>query len=121
MTSRYILFTSAAAAGLLLASSFAHGQSSRYDALTNAPFKGDFPTPEAAELLKDELFYQRAVQVYLWALPAVNMYAMKEGSEKIYGAGYSVLPVWKATAFTKLIRVIDIFCALRQESAGKIL
>jgi hypothetical protein len=27
----------------------------------------------------------------------------------------------EATAFTELIRVIDIFCALRQESAGKIL
>jgi hypothetical protein len=26
-----------------------------------------------------------------------------------------------ATAFTELIRVIDIFCALRQESDGKIL
>jgi curved DNA-binding protein CbpA len=33
-------------------------------------------------------------------------------------AGTSALA---ATAFTELIRVIDIFCALRQESAGKIL
>ena len=30
-------------------------------------------------------------------------------------------PPAQATAFTELIRVIDIFCALRQESAGKIL
>ncbi|WP_239482826.1 DUF1254 domain-containing protein [Paraburkholderia sp. C35] len=65
------------------------------DALANAPFVGDFPTQESADLLKDELYFQRAVQVYLWALPAVNMYAMKEGSEKTYGAGYNVLPVWK--------------------------
>jgi hypothetical protein len=80
---------------LLLASSLVHAQSSRYDALTDAPFKGDFPSSEAADLLNDELFFQRAVQVYLWSLPAINIWAMKEGSEKTYGAGYNVLPVWK--------------------------
>jgi len=95
MNLRGFLFASTAAVGLLLASSFAHAQPSRYDALASAPFKGDFPTTETAELLKDELYFQRAVQVYLWSLPAVNMYAMKEGSEKTYGAGYNVLPVWK--------------------------
>jgi hypothetical protein len=65
------------------------------DALVNAEFKGDFPSKDAAQLLADELYFQRAVQVYLWSLPAINIYAMKEGSEKIYGAGYNVLPVWK--------------------------
>jgi hypothetical protein len=39
---------------LVVAASFAHAQ-----------FKGDFPTPEAADLLNDELYFQRAVQVYL--------------------------------------------------------
>lgn len=68
---------------------------SSHDALVNAEFKGDFPTKEAAEMLDDELYFQRATQVYLWALPAINIYAMKEGSEKTYGAGYNVLPVWK--------------------------
>jgi hypothetical protein len=82
-------------AGLIAATPFSHAQTSRFDALANAPFKGDFPTPEAADLLTDELYFQRAVQVYLWSLPAVNMWAMKEGSEKTYGAGYNVLPVWK--------------------------
>ena len=41
--------------------------------------KDDAPT------LTDELFFQRAVQTYLWALPALNMYGMKEGSEKVFG------------------------------------
>jgi hypothetical protein len=45
--------------------------------------------------LKDELLYQRATQSYLWALPLLNMRAMKEGSEKTFGAGYNVLPIWK--------------------------
>ena len=32
---------------------------------------------------------------YIWALPALNMYGMKEGSEKVFGKGYNVLPIWK--------------------------
>jgi hypothetical protein len=67
-----------------------------HDGLANAEFKGDFPTKDSAEVLADELYFQRATQVYLWSLPAVNIYAMKEGSEKTYGAGYNVLPVWKS-------------------------
>ena len=46
--------------------------------------------------LKDEAdSSQRAVQSYIWALPALNMVAMKEGSEKVFGKGYNVLPIWK--------------------------
>jgi hypothetical protein len=41
-------------------------------------------------MLDDELYFQRATQLYLWSLPAVNIMAMKEGSEKAYGAGYNV-------------------------------
>jgi hypothetical protein len=43
----------------------------------------------------DELQFQRAVQTYLWALPALNMVAMKEGEEAKFGGGYNVLPIWK--------------------------
>jgi hypothetical protein len=41
------------------------------------------------------LFFQRAVQSYIWALPALNMVAMKEGAEKTFGNGYNVLAIWK--------------------------
>jgi hypothetical protein len=58
-------------------------------------FAGGYPTAEATKRLKDELLFQNAVQTYLWALPALNMYGMKEGSEKTFGNGYNVLPVWK--------------------------
>src|SRR5262245_29510870 len=43
--------------------------------------------------IKDELPYQRATQSYLWALPLLNMRAMKEGSEAKFGEGYNVLPI----------------------------
>ena len=39
--------------------------------------------------------FQRATQTYLWALPLINTLGMKVGSEKAFGAGYNVLPVWK--------------------------
>jgi hypothetical protein len=34
--------------------------------------------------LKDEQVFQRAVQTYTWIMPALNMYGMKEGSEKVF-------------------------------------
>jgi hypothetical protein len=64
-------------------------------ALTAADFEHGYPTAEGAAALKDELLYQHATQSYLWALPALNMYAMKEASEAKFGAGYNVLPIWK--------------------------
>lgn len=73
----------------------AWSQGARADDLSSLPFKEDFLSKEDASKLKDELVYQRAVQAYLWALPALNMYGMKEGSEKTFGKGYNVLPIWK--------------------------
>jgi hypothetical protein len=43
----------------------------------------------------EELVFQRGVQSYLWALPAMNVFAMKEGSEEVFGPGYNVMPVWR--------------------------
>lgn len=68
---------------------------SRYGQLADLPFDGGYPTQEGVTQLKNELLFQRGVQSYLWALPALNMYAMKEGSERVFGAGYNVLPIWK--------------------------
>jgi hypothetical protein len=80
---------------LLACCTHALGQTSRYDELANLPFENGYPTKEGVETLKDELLFQRAVQSYIWALPALNMYAMKEGSEKVFGKGYNILPIWK--------------------------
>ncbi|MCO5189682.1 MAG: DUF1254 domain-containing protein [Anaerolineae bacterium] len=66
-----------------------------WDDLINLSFDGGYPTAEAAERLFDELDFQRAVQVYLWALPAMNVDAMRRGSEAAFGAGNHILPVWK--------------------------
>src|SRR5499427_397237 len=75
--------------------SSAAGQTSRFDQLANLPFEENRPTTETAQTLRDELLFQRATQAYLWALPLINTLGMKVGSEKAFGAGYDVLPVWK--------------------------
>jgi hypothetical protein len=72
-----------------------------WDDLINLPFDGGYPTSEASERLFDELDFQRAVQVYLWALPAMNVDAMRRGSEAVFGAGNHTLPVWKDRLNTK--------------------
>jgi hypothetical protein len=47
----------------------AFAESAHWDELSKLPFKDNFPTPEASAKLYDELQFQRACQVYLWALP----------------------------------------------------
>ncbi len=73
----------------------AETKTSHYEKLANLPFKGGYPSEEAIQTLDDELYFQRAVQTYLWALPAVNMYAMKEGLGKTFGEGYNVVSVFE--------------------------
>ncbi|HEX4987057.1 MAG TPA: DUF1254 domain-containing protein [Burkholderiales bacterium] len=73
----------------------ARAQTSYHDELADLPFDGGYPTREGMEKLREELFFQRAVQAWIWALPALNLYAMKEGSEGKFGKGYNVLPIWK--------------------------
>jgi hypothetical protein len=67
----------------------------RYAKLAEAPFVNGNLRAEDVEKLKYELMFQRATQLYLWALPSLNMYGMKEGSEAKFGKGYNVLPIFK--------------------------
>ena len=68
---------------------------SHYDKLADQPYIESYPLRADLSALKQELLFERGVQAYLWALPALNIYAMKEGSEKAFGKGYNVLPVFK--------------------------
>jgi hypothetical protein len=92
------VLTGILAAGLVSAIAItpaARAQMDRYDALANAAMVENRPTAETTKLLKDELLFQRATQTYLWALPLINTLGMKVGSEKAFGVGYNILPVWK--------------------------
>ena len=63
--------------------------------LRDLPLPENYPTPEASRELIDEMLFQRACQVFLWALPAMSVYAMKKGSEAVFGEGSNTLVVWK--------------------------
>jgi len=55
---------------------------------------GELPSKEAIPALFDEMDYQQAVQCYLWALPMVEIEAMKEVQEQTFGATDNDLVVY---------------------------
>jgi hypothetical protein len=112
---------------LLLTASFAFpaaafAQTSRFDELANLPFKENRPTAQTAQALRDELLFQRATQAYLWALPLINTLGMQVGSEKTFGAGYNVLPIWKKRLDAKTLVTTpnsDLLYAMSYVDLGK--
>ena len=112
----------ACAAGALSTSSPSMADTSRFDGLANAPFVENRATPGASRVLMDELLFQRATQTYLWALPLINTLGMKNGSEKTFGAGYNVLPVWKKRLDAKTLVTTpnsDVIYAMSYVDLGK--
>ncbi|WP_426412899.1 DUF1254 domain-containing protein [Bradyrhizobium ganzhouense] len=92
------------AATVALALTFpAIAQESRWDELAKAPFPNSYPSDQTRLQLLDELYFQRAVQVYLSGLAAVNMLAIRDGSEAKFGSGYNILPTWKKRMDAKAI------------------
>ena len=110
------------AVGLGGLASPALARETRFDKLANLPFKENRPTTETAQTLRDELLFQRATQAYLWALPLINTLGMKTGSEKVFGAGYNVLPVWKKRLDAKTLVTTpnsDVIYAMSYVDLGK--
>jgi hypothetical protein len=104
-----------------LASQFV-AQNTRFDELSNLPLVENRPTKETAQTLRDELQFQRATQTYLWALPLINTLGMKFGSEKVFGAGYNVLPIWKRRLDAKTLVTTpnsDVIYAMSYVDLGK--
>ena len=97
-------------------------QQARFDALAELPFSENRPTTETAQTLREELLFQRATQTYLWALPLINTLGMKVGSEKVFGAGYNVLPIWKKRLDAKTLVTTpnsDVIYAMSYVDLGK--
>ena len=45
-----------------------------------------YPSKESVEKLYDEMDFQRATQTFLWGLPAVGFYGLREAQRKNFGA-----------------------------------
>jgi hypothetical protein len=109
--------------GLLLGTDIQMVQAqSRFDELANLPFSENRPTAETAKTLSDDLLFQCATQTYLWALPLINTLGMKYGSEKVFGAGYNVSPIWKERLDAKTLVTTpnsDVIYAMSYVDLGK--
>ena len=108
--------------GVLTLHGLAIAQSARFDELANLPFAEGRPTPATAQTLRDELLFERATQTYLWAMPLINTLGMQVGSEKTFGAGYNVLPIWKKRLDAKTLVTTpnsDVLYAMSYVDLGK--
>src|ERR1700693_157918 len=100
----------------------ANAQTSHFDELASLPFAENRPTAATAQTLRDELLFQRATQTYLWALPLINTLGMKFGSEKVFGGGYNILPIWKQRLDAKTLVTTpnsDVIYAMSYVDIGK--
>jgi hypothetical protein len=70
-------------------------KSSTTPPLVELLWNGNWPDEAEAQTLVDELYYQRAIYVYMTMLPALNVIGLRDGSQAEFGAGYHVLPIWK--------------------------
>lgn len=81
--------------GLPVAPTARGASSSRFHELATLPFENNRPTPTTAQVLIDELVFQRATQAYLWALPLLNTMGMRDGLADSFGVGYSRMAIWE--------------------------
>jgi hypothetical protein len=82
--------------GLLIMTPVLRAESvdTRYDALADSAMSENRPTPETANLLREELLFQRATQTYLWAIPLLNTMGMRDGYNEAFGTGYNIMAIW---------------------------
>ena len=64
-------------------------------AATAAAEDGLSLTEQSIQQYYDELDYQRAVQTYLWSIPAMYMYSLRQSLSETFGATPSNIPVWE--------------------------
>ncbi|WP_281612996.1 DUF1254 domain-containing protein [Flammeovirga sp. SubArs3] len=66
-------------------------------------FTNGYPALSEIPQIYDELDYQRAVQSYLWATPAVATYSFIEGLKRDYKADMSTVNIWENSASPKTV------------------
>src|SRR5512132_750750 len=85
-TSHLPILIAALAGALTLTNARAQTSDSVKTRLGDLKFEKGFPTEETTKKLFDEMDYQRAVQAYLWAYPAVSFESIRVGSLRDLGA-----------------------------------
>ncbi|MDO3387547.1 DUF1254 domain-containing protein [Gilvimarinus sp. SDUM040013] len=80
--------------GSVLIAWFAQAQADRYESLANIPLDHNRAGEQTAQVLKEELIFQRASQTYLWALPLLNTMGMRDGFAESYSPTYNTMAIW---------------------------
>ena len=65
-------------------------------------FFDGFPDDATVEKLYDNLDFQRAVQAYLLAIPAVNQAAMRKALLQ-WGPANTTMPIWEDLVFPRTV------------------
>jgi hypothetical protein len=86
ITRKHCLIAVAFAGALTLPSAHAQTHDSVQTRIGTLSFERGYPTPETTRKVFDEMDYQRAVQAYLWAYPAVSFESIRRGSLRDLGA-----------------------------------
>ena len=66
-------------------------------------YTGGYPTKETSQKFYDELDFQRAVEVYLWALPMASYGAMADAHHKLGAGDHAVIVVDEAAESQQLV------------------
>jgi hypothetical protein len=93
MTAKPFLFIAALAllASPPLTSAQAETADTRFGKLE---FQNGYPTEATTKRLFDEMDFQRAVQAYLWAVPAVSFESFRQGLKRDLGVDYNDIAIW---------------------------
>jgi hypothetical protein len=82
VTRKQCLIAAALGGVLTLTSAYAQTSDSVQTRIGTLKFERGYPTAETARKLFDGKDYQRAVQAYLWAYPAVSFESVRLGSKR---------------------------------------
>ena len=88
ITRKKFLIGTALASALTLTSAYAQTPDKVETRSGTLTFERGYPTAETTRKLFDELDYQRAVQAYLWAYPAVSFESIRLALKQDFGADH---------------------------------
>jgi hypothetical protein len=89
ITHKQAVLAAALTSALTLTSAIAQTPDSVQTRIGMLSFERGYPTPETTRKVFDEMDYQRAVQAYLWAYPAVSFESIRLRTKRDLGLDYN--------------------------------
>ena len=103
ITHKQAVLAAALTSALTLTSAIAQTPDSVQTRIGMLSFERGYPTPETTRKVFDEMDYQRAVQAYLWAYPAVSFESIRLGTKRDLGLDYNEFTIADKLADAKSV------------------